>query len=189
MNRYATGNPPLKQCVCVRIAMAGWLHGVFVGDWLFVFPLCGFSLSLFCNYHCNNAVLLMLTLLSPKIHSMLLLFAALLFDTLALPVPRCNFWRPGYHVVQLCAGPKKNSRSVSACAAFSCRMALDPLPCLLYLTCLKVSPHTAMIFRATSSQRLQLSCMHWPLIHKASLVCIETSLQLMWTTCESHCTC
>ena len=29
--------------------MAGWLHGVFVGDWLFVFPLCGFSLSLFCN--------------------------------------------------------------------------------------------------------------------------------------------
>ena len=36
--------------VCVRIAMAGWLHGVFVVDWLFVFPLCGFSLSLFCNY-------------------------------------------------------------------------------------------------------------------------------------------
>ena len=30
--------------------MAGWLHGVFVGDWHFVFPLCGFSLSLFCNY-------------------------------------------------------------------------------------------------------------------------------------------
>ena len=30
--------------------MAGWLHGVFVGDWLFVFPLCGISLSLFCNY-------------------------------------------------------------------------------------------------------------------------------------------
>ena len=30
--------------------MAGWLHGVFVGDWLFVFPLCGFSLSLFCNH-------------------------------------------------------------------------------------------------------------------------------------------
>ena len=29
--------------------MAGWLHGVFVVDWLFVFPLCGFSLSLFCN--------------------------------------------------------------------------------------------------------------------------------------------
>ena len=36
-------------CACVRIAMAGWLHGVFVGEWLFVFPLCGFSLSLFCN--------------------------------------------------------------------------------------------------------------------------------------------
>ena len=30
--------------------MAGWLHGVFVGEWLFIFPLCGFSLSLFCNY-------------------------------------------------------------------------------------------------------------------------------------------
>ena len=30
--------------------MACWLHGVFVGEWLFVFPLCGFSLSLFCNY-------------------------------------------------------------------------------------------------------------------------------------------
>ena len=30
--------------------MAGWLHGVFVGERLFVFPLCGFSLSLFCNY-------------------------------------------------------------------------------------------------------------------------------------------
>ena len=40
-------------CACVTIvtiAMAGWLHGVFVGEWLFVFPLCGFSLSLFCNY-------------------------------------------------------------------------------------------------------------------------------------------
>ena len=24
--------------------------GFFVVDWLFVFPLCGFSLSLFCNY-------------------------------------------------------------------------------------------------------------------------------------------
>ena len=28
------------------------LHGVFVGEWLFVFPLCGFSLSLFRNYYC-----------------------------------------------------------------------------------------------------------------------------------------
>ena len=27
------------------------MHGVFVGEWLFVFPLCGISLSLFCNYH------------------------------------------------------------------------------------------------------------------------------------------
>ena len=33
--------------------MAGWLHGVFVGEWLFVFPLCAFSLSLFCNYFLN----------------------------------------------------------------------------------------------------------------------------------------
>ena len=41
--------PSSHRWVCVRIAMAGWLHGVFVGDWLFVFPLCGFSLSLFCN--------------------------------------------------------------------------------------------------------------------------------------------
>ena len=30
--------------------MAGWLHGVFVVEWLFIFPLCGFSFSLFCNY-------------------------------------------------------------------------------------------------------------------------------------------
>ena len=30
--------------------MAGWLHGVFLGEWLFVFPLCGFSLSLFCDF-------------------------------------------------------------------------------------------------------------------------------------------
>ena len=50
-----------ESCVCtmswaaVRIAMAGWLHGVFVGEWLFVFPLCGFSLSLFCNYHVTPA--------------------------------------------------------------------------------------------------------------------------------------
>ena len=36
--------------------MAGWLHGVFVGDWLFVFPLCGFSLLLFCNYYIILAV-------------------------------------------------------------------------------------------------------------------------------------
>ena len=35
--------------------MAGWLHGVFVGEWLFVFPLCGFSLSLFCK--CRDAPL------------------------------------------------------------------------------------------------------------------------------------
>ena len=35
--------------------MAGWLHGVFVVDWLFVFPLCGFSLSLFCNYYLHDA--------------------------------------------------------------------------------------------------------------------------------------
>ena len=35
--------------------MAGWLHGVLVGDWLFVFPLCGFSLSLFCNYSSCSA--------------------------------------------------------------------------------------------------------------------------------------
>ena len=40
--------------MCVRIVMAGWLHGVFVGEWLFVFPLCGFSLSLFCNYLRGN---------------------------------------------------------------------------------------------------------------------------------------
>ena len=39
-----------QQIRSVRIAMAGWLHVVFVGEWLFVFPLCGFSLSLFCNY-------------------------------------------------------------------------------------------------------------------------------------------
>ena len=30
--------------------MAGWLHGVCVGECFFVFPLCGCSLSLFCNY-------------------------------------------------------------------------------------------------------------------------------------------
>ena len=30
--------------------MTGWLHGVCVGECFFVFPLCGFSLSLFCNY-------------------------------------------------------------------------------------------------------------------------------------------
>ena len=27
-----------------------FLHVVFVGEWLFVFPRCSFSLSLFCNY-------------------------------------------------------------------------------------------------------------------------------------------
>ena len=32
-------------------ALACTTDGVFVGEWLFVFPLCGFSLSLFCNYH------------------------------------------------------------------------------------------------------------------------------------------
>ena len=36
--------------------MAGWLHGVFVGDWLFVSPLCGFSLPLFCNHFKLKAV-------------------------------------------------------------------------------------------------------------------------------------
>ena len=34
------------------------MHGVFVGDWLFVFPLCGFSLSLFCNYTVGGRLVL-----------------------------------------------------------------------------------------------------------------------------------
>ena len=29
-------------------------HATTMGDWLFVFPLCGFSLSLFCNYHATT---------------------------------------------------------------------------------------------------------------------------------------
>ena len=29
---------------------SGWLHGICVGACGFVSPLCGFSLSLFCNY-------------------------------------------------------------------------------------------------------------------------------------------
>ena len=38
-----------QQTTC----MPAYVHtytGRFVGEWLFVFPLCGFSLSLFCNY-------------------------------------------------------------------------------------------------------------------------------------------
>ena len=31
--------------------MAGWLHGVFVGERLFIFPLCGFCYA----YHCRTA--------------------------------------------------------------------------------------------------------------------------------------
>ena len=34
--------------------MAGWLHGVCVGACLIVSPLCGFCLSLFCNYQPNH---------------------------------------------------------------------------------------------------------------------------------------
>ena len=34
--------------------MAGWLHGVCAGECLFVFQLCGFSLSLFCNYYLHT---------------------------------------------------------------------------------------------------------------------------------------
>ena len=37
-------------CLCSDANAHCSLHGVFVVDWLFVFPLCGFSLSLFCNY-------------------------------------------------------------------------------------------------------------------------------------------
>ena len=37
-------------CMCVTIAMAGWLHGVCVGACWIVSSQCGFSLSLFCNY-------------------------------------------------------------------------------------------------------------------------------------------
>ena len=36
--------------------MDGWLHGVFVGELLFVFPLCGFSLSLFCNHYRSRRI-------------------------------------------------------------------------------------------------------------------------------------
>ena len=42
---------------CGRIAMAGWLHGVCVGECFFVFPLCGFSLALFCNYSQNPCLI------------------------------------------------------------------------------------------------------------------------------------
>ena len=47
--------PVVRRCTGVATdkCSAGWLHGVFVGEWLFVFPLCGFSLSLFCNYKCS----------------------------------------------------------------------------------------------------------------------------------------
>ena len=34
----------------VLLSPCNTLAWCFVGDWLFVFPLCGFSLSLFCNY-------------------------------------------------------------------------------------------------------------------------------------------
>ena len=37
-------------CMCVTIAMAGWLHGVCVGACRVVSPRCGFSLALFCNF-------------------------------------------------------------------------------------------------------------------------------------------
>ena len=94
---------------------------------------------------------------------MLLIFAAHLLDTFLCRFRARCFWRPGYHVVQLCAGPKKRIGSVSACAAFTCRLALDLLPCLLM--CLKVSPHTAMNFRETTSRRLQLRCMHRSFVH------------------------
>ena len=54
--------------------MAGWLHGVFVGDWLFVFPLCGFSLSLFCNYYFSLLVHITSYQYGDHIHFALLLY-------------------------------------------------------------------------------------------------------------------
>ena len=54
--------------------MAGWLHGVFVGEWLFVFPLCGFSLSLLCFYvetsiHTNHRIRKASTTSQPALHT------------------------------------------------------------------------------------------------------------------------
>ena len=47
----SAGLASLIDPACTREPLTGgWLHGVFVGEWLFVFPLCGFSLSVFCNY-------------------------------------------------------------------------------------------------------------------------------------------
>ena len=50
---YRTANFDMQLQVGLRFEGAKGTRTcdrVFVGEWLFVFPLCGFSLSLFCNY-------------------------------------------------------------------------------------------------------------------------------------------
>ena len=44
-----------------RTDRTNFITRVFVVDWLFVFPLCGFSLSLFCNYFITRTNLITLT--------------------------------------------------------------------------------------------------------------------------------
>ena len=76
--------------------MAGWLHGVCVGECLFVFPLCsyqrvkgrshvfplcGFSLSLFCNY---TAVDLLLACMY------VCMYACMLACILQMPAEQCQ---------------------------------------------------------------------------------------------------
>jgi hypothetical protein len=61
---------------------------------------------------------------------------------------RCNLSKLDDYVLQLCAALKTRIRSVFACMASSYKLALDLLHCLP--TCLKVSPHTETVPRATT---------------------------------------
>lgn len=116
-------------------------------------------------------------------NSMLLTFAALSFDPCALPVPRpLQLVESGRSHMQVCAGLKKRPWSRFACAAIRCRLAPDVLTC--FPTCIKVSPHAAMSFRACYRQsscaigsRKRQSCwMDWPLACTQSIASFQLHL-------------
>ena len=97
--------------------MAGLLHGVFVGEWLFVFPLCGFSLSLFCNYlcpsHATRSHLRQIETMSPG-------FPADMLQHVRIRWTHCR---------QICC------RGCSACDSILCLPRRCSLRLLLFCTC------------------------------------------------------
>ena len=104
--------------------MAGWLHGVFVGDWLFVFPLCGFSLSLFCNYseqtRCNpRGALVFLEQRRVRVEACGMFKPGEPRAELDGVTGRCDDSLSGKEVTRECSNQYPRTHAFHACSAFT----------------------------------------------------------------------